>query len=255
MITFQDNAIVLAAKRLGERQFVVTLLTEVHGLHKGVFRASKSTKSLIEPGTCVQATWKARLSDHLGTWILEPTFSPIAEILSNSLALKGLNAMCSLAMETLPEREKASQVYTSLRHVLQVMAEPDDGDAQKWLRSYCYFELFLLEQTALKLDFSRCAGTGKTDDLIYISPKTGRAVSREAGAPYKDKLLPLPAFLKESKVTGVKLQEILAALGLSGYFLMRYVFNSHDGEMPKARTQLYAALKKNDQSNETAQVA
>ncbi len=255
MITFQDSALVLTSKRLGERQFIVTLLTETHGLHKGVFRGTRATKSLIEPGTCVQATWKARLSDHLGTWSLEPTFSPIAEILANSLALKGLNAMCNLALKTLPERENALPVYTAFLHVLHDMVEYHGEKNQKWLKPYCYFELFLLEQTALKLDFSRCAGTGVTHNLTYVSPKTGRAVSREAGEPYKDKLLPLPAFLKESTSTPIERQEILAALELSGYFLMRCVFNSHDGDMPKARTQLHAALKKTDPTNQRAQIA
>ncbi len=243
MIRWEDDAIVIGARKHGERQLIATVLTKEHGRHKGIFRPSKLTKSTAECGTVVQATWKARLSEHLGAWNFEPLYTPLAFVLQNPLALKTLNAACALVEVCLPERDAAPKVYTAFLHLIHQFEKADDR--LLWLEAYCYFELFLLEQTGIALDFKSCAATGTQEELIYVSPRSGRAVSRQSGEPYKDKLLALPLFLqqvdKERKIKDV--QEVLAALTLSGYFLNKYVLVPHDIEAPAARHRLCAALK------------
>ena len=242
MIRWTDEAVVIAARKHGEHQFIATVLTKDHGRYKGLFRPTKTTKSIVESGTVVQASWKARLSEHLGGWQFEPLYSPLAFVLQNSLALKVLNAACALMEVCLPEREAASKVYTAFLHLVHQFEEIENSMA--WLEAYVYFEFFLLEHTGISLDFKACAATGAQEDLIYMSPRSGRAVSRQAGAPYKDKLLSLPLFLQQvdKKQKAQAPQEILAALALSGYFLSKYVLIPHEIDPPAARNRLCSAL-------------
>lgn len=241
---WEDEGIVIGAKRHGERQIITTLLTKEHGRHKGVFRPSKATKSTCECGTLVQAVWKARLREHLGSWSLEPLFSPLAFVLQNALSLKVLNAACALLETCLPEREAAPKVYTAFRHLVQDFENITQNEAS-FLKTYCYFELFLLEHSGIPLDFTTCAVTGERENLYYVSPRTGRAVTKATGEPYKDKLLLLPAFLQgfDKQQKEPTHQEILAALALSGYFLTKYVFVPHDINVPEARHRLLVSLQ------------
>ncbi len=237
-----DQGIVIAAKRHGEQRFIVSILTENNGLCSGMFRASKKTKAVCEPGTVVACKWQARLPEHMGTWTLEPVFSTLSAVFANSLALVLLNSACALVKVVLPERDAAKPVYQSLLALLHYLRD-DPLSPIECFEGYCFFELFLLAAFAVKLDLSTCAATGSHEDLIYVSPKTGRAVSKEAGLPYHDKMLSLPAFLQQKSVgksinTPVSWEEILAALRLSGYFLDKYGFMAHDREMPTARHQL-----------------
>lgn len=240
---WEDEGIVIGAKRHGERQIITTLLTKEHGRHKGMFRPNKTTKSTCECGTVIQATWTARLREHLGSWALEPLYSPLAFVLHNSKALKTLNSACALLEACLPEQEAAPKVYTALCHLVQEFENLSKGDIS-FLKAYCYFELFLLEHSGIALDFKACAVTGKQDNLYYVSPRTGRAVTKETGEPYKDKLLLLPSFLQHSDKQQKEPdhQEILAALTLSGYFLGKYVFVPHDISLPEARYRLLSSL-------------
>lgn len=248
MERLHDYGIVISAKRHGEQRFIVSILTESHGLCVGMFRASTKTKSYCEPGTVVSCQWQARLAQHIGTWTLEPTFSPLSYVFTNPHALVVLNAACALIKAVLPERDAASSVYRALLALLHSMQDKDT-DPTDLFESYCFFELFLLAAFAVKVDVSRCAATGTREDLIYISPKTARAVSREAGEPYKDKLLTLPSFVQQKGtsqgLTGpVSGEEILAALTLSGYFLNKYGFMAHDREMPAARHHLVSHCRR-----------
>ena len=241
---WEEEGIVISSKRYGERQVITTLLTKTHGRHKGVFRLSKATKSTCESGTIVQATWTARLREHLGSWVLEPLYSPLAFVLHNPTALKALNSACALLELCLPEREAAPKVYTAFCHLIQRF-ENLSREETSFLKAYCYFELFLLEYAGITLDFRACAVTGERDNLYYVSPRTGRAVSKETGEPYKDKLLLLPAFLQASdnQQKEPEHQEILAALALSGYFLNKYVFVPHDISAPEARLRFLVSLQ------------
>lgn len=241
---WEDEGIIIGAKRHGERQIITTLLTKTHGRHKGLFRPNKTTKSICECGTLIQATWNARLREHLGSWSLEPLFSPLAFVLQNPLALKALNASCALLNVCLPEQEAAPKVYTAFRHLVQSF-ETLSKNETSFLETYCYFELFLLEHAGIPLDFTTCAVTGERDNLYYVSPRTGRAVTQKVGEPYKDKLLLLPAFLQspDKQQKEPEHQETLAALALSGYFLNKYVFVPHDINAPEARHRLLASIQ------------
>lgn len=243
MIRWEDEAVIIGTRKHGERQLITTVLTKNHGRHKGIFRPSKMTKSTAECGTVVHATWQARLSEHLGSWQFEALYSPLAFVLQNPLALKALNSVCALIEACLPERDAAPKLYTAFVHLVHEFEK--DDNTFSWLEAYCYFELFLLEQTGITLDFKSCAATGTQEDLIYMSPRSGRAVSKEAGEPYKDKLLPLPLFLQQvDKKQKIKdYQEVLAALTLSGYFLSKYVLVPHEIDPPAARNRLCSALK------------
>lgn len=240
MIRWLDEGIVLSARPLGERRLIATLLTQEHGIHRGVFRATKATQSLLEPGTHVSCRWFARLEEQLGTWTLEPIYSPIAYVLNQRRALTALNAATSLSLACLPEREAAPRVFAALLNLVTHF-----HDATLWPALYVLFEIMVLEHAGIRLDLARCAATGSTNDLIYVSPRTGRAVSREAGIPYQDKLLPLPAFLTlGSDLKTIAMQDILAGLALTGYFLSGVVLGPHDLEMPPARHRLLKELQR-----------
>lgn len=242
MIRWEDEAIVIFSRKHGERQVISTVLSKNHGRHKGVFRPTKANKPLTQCGTVVQAGWRARLSEHLGSWAFESLYTPLPFVLNNPLALKALNAACALVEVCLPEHDPAPNVYTALLHLMHEFENPAPSS---WLKAYCYFELFLLKQTGITLDFKRCAATGSSENLIYVSPRSGRAVCEKAGEPYKDKLLALPPFLQQldKQRKTVEVQEILAALALSGYFLSKYVLIPHDIDSPAARLRFCSALE------------
>jgi DNA repair protein RecO (recombination protein O) len=235
---FEDEGIILSKRSHGEGSMILTLLTRDHGLHKGLVRSTKKDRSFLEPGSHLAVTWNARLADHLGTWTIEPLYNPLAYIMGNSVALQTLNSACHLIETALPEREPHTSCYLSFLNLLKAF------ETDHWLTAYCYFECELIRVTGLHLDFNQCVVTGDHSDLIYVSPRSGRAVSRFAGEDYKDKLLALPAFLRHSMVNSLpSRQDILSALHLSGYFLERFVLGIHGLKMPVVRERLIELVK------------
>lgn len=233
---FQDEAIVLTLTPMQE-EAILTVLTKDHGLHKGVIRPTLKNRSFLEPGSHLSVRWAARLAEHLGTWSVEPLGSPIAHILDNPLALQALTAACHLLCEFLPEREPHFALFDRLLNLTKAFSD------DLWLAQYCLFECDFVRATGIPLDFSKCAVSSDRADLIYVSPKSGKAVSRFAGADYKDKLLPLPSFLRLPHLTiPPQLDEIKAALNLSGFFIEHYVLQPHGKSMPESRTQLYQMI-------------
>jgi DNA repair protein RecO (recombination protein O) len=227
---FEDEGIILSKQVYGEGGIILTLLTRDHGVHKGLIRSVKKYRSFLEPGSQLVVTWNARLADHLGTWSLEPLFAPLAYVMTRPVALQALNSACHLVRTTLPERDPQVSCYLSLLHLLKAF------ETDYWLSAYCHFECELIRVTGLQLDFSQCVVTGDRSDLIYVSPRSGRAISRQGGAAFKDKLLLLPAFLRDTISTNVPAKkDILAALFLTGYFLERYVLGIHGLRMPAVR--------------------
>ena len=174
-----DNGIVLSARSYGESSRIVTILTPNHGRHAGLIRIPKSRSRLnIEPGTFVDATWNARLPEHLGQWSLETTAAMGARLLTIPMALTALSSACTLTDQCLAERHPYPDLYDLLKQLIE-----DLVDNPKSMTSYINYELALLKEMGFGLDLSVCASTGQSNDLLYISPKTGRAVSREAGEP------------------------------------------------------------------------
>ncbi|MBI2241439.1 MAG: DNA repair protein RecO [Magnetospirillum gryphiswaldense] len=232
MSEWTDDAIVLSARKLGESGVVASLLTHHHGRHPGMVPggAGKALRPVLQPGNAVQAVWRGRLEDHLGTYRLELAAAHSARHLDDPSRLAALGAACALCEAALPERQPHGPVFEALSALLAAMA------ASSWPSVYVHWELALLRDLGFGLDLSSCAATGSTDELIYVSPKSARAVSAQAGRPYAHKLLKLPGFLLDGKEG--QGPDIADGLELTGYFLERHVLGSHHKAMPAARTRL-----------------
>lgn len=232
-----DQAIVLSSRKYSEDSGIVCLLSKHHGRYKGLVRriTSNTQRGIYQIGNILEATWNARLSEQLGYYKSELLQPVAAYCLQDPLQLTGLSALCALLDISLAERDPHPDVFDqaiTLTH--QIIQEPI------WLPAYIHFEIHLLSEVGFRLDLSQCAATGQTHDLIYVSPKSGRAVSKEPGLPYQHKLLPLPSFLiQEVPLTGITRQDIQNGLALSGYFLNKYIMNTHAILMPSARIRLY----------------
>jgi len=226
-----DEGIILHTQPLGERKHVVSLFTEAHGRHAGVAYCSKKTTSWIHCGGKVNAQWKARLETQLGAWTLEPLPNRIALLLDQAGPLSALMSAATLCHLALPERHPYPALYQKFMDFLEALTSPG------WREAYIFFELSLLEDLGYGLHLEACAVTGSMSDLVAVSPRTGRAVSREIAAPYAEKLLPLPSFLLEERgaAPSPPCEKMLEALRLTGYFLERHLLGRI---LPPARARL-----------------
>jgi DNA repair protein RecO (recombination protein O) len=231
-----DQAIVLGVRRHGEAHALVELMTAAHGRHLGLVRggASHRLRPVLQPGNGVTATWRARLDEHLGYYTIEATEPRAERVMRSAAASYGIQTLAAL-LRLLPERDPHAEIYHALATIADHLGEPDVAAAL-----IVRFELALLAELGFGLDLSSCAANGGAADLVYVSPRSGRAVSGEAGAPWKERLLPLPAFLRgEARHSAA---EIAAGFQLTGYFLARRLFEPRGLEMPEARAALIAAL-------------
>lgn len=234
---FSDDGIIIAVRRHGEANAVASLLTRTHGRHPGLVHgaAGKAMRGVLQPGNRVKAWWRARLSEQLGSWRLEMADAVSARLMADADRLSALAAACALAEAALPERQPLPAAYDSLDALLTAL------DADSWPSVYVHWELALLRALGYGLDLSCCAATGGTDDLAYVSPKSGRAVSAAAGEPYRDRLLPLPAFLLAGGEGDAR--AVHEGLRLTGHFLDRHVLAPQRHAMPAARTRLVDRLR------------
>ena len=239
-MNWSDEGIVLSARKHGETSAIVTLMTTEHGCHAGLVRggAGRGARGLYEAGNFVSADWRARLEDHLGAYRCELRKSNAALVLDDPLRLAGLSSACAVTERALPEREPHPEHYRSLSALLAAIEEDN------WIQRYVFWELRILADLGFGLDLSVCVATGSPDHLIYVSPKSGQAVSEEAGAPYEQKLLPLPSFLlgKEAETDPPSPRDLAKGLELTGYFLERQVFIHHKSGSPAARTRFVDRL-------------
>jgi DNA repair protein RecO (recombination protein O) len=216
-----DEGIVLGVRRHGESSAIVELLTRGHGRHLGLVRGGSGTRMrpLLQPGNSVRVVWRARLDEHLGYYLIEATRLRAATVLASSHAVYGVTHLASLA-RLLPERDPHEDIYDMLDRTLNDF--DDIGEAAVHLVK---FELAMLAELGFGLDLETCAATGATSDLIYVSPKSGGAVSRQAGEPWRDKLLRLPPFLREADDgrNGWSDQDLRDGFELTGRFLLRHV--------------------------------
>jgi DNA repair protein RecO (recombination protein O) len=234
---WQDEGVVLALRRHGESSAVVTLLTAAHGRHAGLVRggAGRRARALYEPGNRLAVTWRARLPEHLGSFTGEARAAVAARLLDRPGRLAALGAACALLEATLPERDPHPLLYNELNELIDVLMHQD-----AWPERYVRFELALLAELGFGLDLSACAVTGGGDDLAYVSPRTGRAVSRAAAGAYAPRLLPLPAFLLGPAPADAAAIE--QGLRLTGAFLQRHLFEAHERPLPVARERLLRRL-------------
>ncbi len=223
-----ENALVLSFRPLGERSYIITLLTQEHGRHSGVIQ----TRRPPDVGTWVHARWQARLSEQMGRFFLEEKKNTSALFLDDAKRLACLAALCALLDRLLPERQVFEDIYQHVYTFIHTL------ECDAFLRNYALLELTLLEALGFGLDMTACAGGGDRKNLAYISPKTGRAISREKGLPYHDKLLSLPAFLWQPKAAA-DIHDIRASLQLTGYFLRHHALGQ---ELPKLRDYFISLL-------------
>jgi DNA repair protein RecO (recombination protein O) len=246
---WRDTGFVLSARRHGESALIVELLTREHGRHAGLVRGGQSPRrrALMQPGNSVAASWRGRLPEHLGTLACELVDPYAARLLDDPDRLAALAAASALLSATLPEREPHADLYRSFAQLLGAL-DSASGSTSGWAPSYVVWECDLLAGLGFGLDLGSCAATGARDDLAYVSPRSGRAVSRSAGVPYHDKLLPLPGFLWRDTPAGqqepVSREEIVAGLALTGYFLMHHVLTPHGGKLPEARQSLADRMRR-----------
>ncbi len=237
---WNDTAIILSATKYSENSAIVSLLSQNNGKFKGLVRNITSAKNrgTYQTGNLITVSWKARLDEHLGffTGEVNKAFAPIC--MSNHLELLAISSICAILDKTLAEREPCNNIYDlSLNMQEKIISNSN------WLIDYIIFELTLLKELGFCLELNYCAATGQTHNLKYVSPKSGRAVSYEAGFAYHNKLLPLPDFLTTAKsINIVSLQDIKNGLALSAYFLNKYVFKANNIALPNVRVRLQAMI-------------
>ena len=234
---WSDDAIVLAVRAHGESGAILEALTREHGRHAGLVHggASRKAKAMLQPGNSLRVTWRARLEENLGSFHIEAAKMRAGLMLEHREALAGLNAFTSVASAVLPEREPHRPVFEAGEILLDAIA----GDGfEHWGPLYVRWEAGLLDELGFGLDLSQCAATGATEDLAFLSPRTGRAISRAAAGPYKERLLPLPQFLLGSQNATASWHEIAAGLRLTAYFLLDRVLAPHNKTLPAARLRL-----------------
>jgi DNA repair protein RecO (recombination protein O) len=238
---WQDHGIVLGERRHGESGAVVSLLTAEHGRHAGRVRGTQGarTRGIFVPGNLVLASWRARLDEHLGTFTAELVTPFAARVLDDPGQLACLAAACALSDLALPEREPHPRAFAALQALLEQAATAD------WPVAYVRWELGLLAELGFGLDLRNCAVTGTTDDLGFVSPRSGRAVSITAAAPWRDRLLALPRFLIDPAARPSP-ADLSAGLALTGHFLIGHLLAPQGRGEPAARNRLLERISRLD---------
>src|SRR5438067_11997403 len=212
---WRDTGFVLATRRHGESALIAELLTREHGRHAGRVRGGQSPqrRALFQPGNHIVAHWRGRLPEHLGSFDCELLEAHAVRFFDDADRLAGVTAAAALLLAALPEREPNAELYQSFAELLAALESKP-----AWPQHYVAWECGLLAMLGFGLDLSCCAVTGAVEDLAYVSPRTGRAVSRVAAAPYRDKLLPLAGCLWRDAPAAWRY--LAARLALTGYRLL-----------------------------------
>lgn len=234
---WRDQGILLSARSHGESAAIIEVFTPEHGRHAGVVRggASRRLAPILQPGAQLDVVWRARLEDHIGTFTVEPVRSRAMLVMNDRLALAGLNAVTSLLLFALPEREAHEPLYERTEKLMDLM-----GARDVWPLAYLRWELALLQELGFGLDLSACAVNGlRANDLSYVSPRTGRAVSRAGAGEWADRLLPLPPCLLGHGAAPDA--EIAEGFALTGHFLHnRLAHELGNKPLPEARARFVA---------------
>jgi DNA repair protein RecO (recombination protein O) len=234
---WSDEAIVLGTRRHGENNIILELLTRAHGRHLGLVRggAGARMRAVLQPGNSVMTTWRARLDEHLGHFAIEGLRLRAGDFITSRHAIYAVTHLAAL-IRLLPERDPHEGVFEAFQVLLDRIDQPAEAAALA-----IHFELQMLTELGFGLDLSACAATGATIDLVYVSPKSGRAVSRAAGEPWRDKLLPLPHFLLHEGEPPTA-AELVDGFALTGFFLARHAFEPRGLALADARAHFVAAV-------------
>ena len=239
---WSDRGIVLSSRPHGETGLVTTLLTRLHGRHAGFVAGGISRKSrpTWQSGNVVEVAWRAKQLEQLGHYTGELREAHAARAMDDAVELAGLSAACAVIDAALPDREPHAAIFDGFHALLNAIGHPG------WPMIYVRLELGLLQELGFGLDLDKCAVTGVTEDLAFVSPKTGRAVSRTAAEPYRDRLIVLPAFLSTGGLPADE-AELRLGLDLTGYFLEHHVFWPHNKPLPAARSRFMETLSRQEQ--------
>ena len=239
---WHDKGIVLSAKKHGENALIIKLLTENHGIYSGVVRygVSKKVKFMFEPGNLLSITWKARLPEHIGSFKCEVLELYLNNIINKPQHLAALSSHCALEELLLPEREKCQSIFTQSIEFLTILASKTNS----WAYDYIRWEINFLKELGFGLDLTKCAVTGQKHDLLYVSPKTGRAISRNAAGKWANRLFPLPSFIinKDCDIDQAE-NKLYEGIKISSYFLNKYA-QLIGLELPNARKILIKNINK-----------
>jgi DNA repair protein RecO (recombination protein O) len=233
-----DEGIVLGVRRHGETSVILELMTRARGRHLGLVRgggANKRLRGVLQPGNSLRATWRARLDDHLGNYAVEGINLRAAGFLAAAHAVHGVTHLAALC-RLLAEREPHARIHGALEEILDALDDPAAVAPM-----VAQFELAFLAELGFGLDLSSCAATGTTEDLIYVSPRSGRAVSRAGGEAYREKLMRLPDFLREYTEPR-SAADLADAFTLTGFFLERHAFAPRGLPLPDARDRFVSAV-------------
>ena len=227
---WRDEGVIVGVRKHGESSAIVELMTRDHGRHLGMVRGARSRTMAptLQPGNSVAATWRARLDEHMGAWSIEGTRLRSSDILSSAMALHGVNHLSALT-RLLPERDPHPALHETIELVADHLHEPRMAPALM-----VRLEMAILAELGFGLDLAECAATGARENLVYVSPKSGKAVSRDAGEPWKDRLLPLPGFLA-GRADAADAEAVAEGFRLTGYFLERDLFGPRGAPLPDAR--------------------
>ncbi|MBS28408.1 MAG: DNA repair protein RecO [Alphaproteobacteria bacterium] len=250
---WRDEGFVLAARPHGEGAAVVQLLTREHGRHAGLVHggASRAKRATVEPGNLVDAVWRARLAEHLGRFTIEPARHYAAQFMDDPPRLAALSAACAVTEAVIPEREPHPGLFEATGALFDSLAQ---GEGDIWPAVYIQWEMGLLRELGFGLDLTCCAATGDVENLLYVSPRTGRAVSRDAGESYKDRMFALPRFLRpDGRGTGADAVDFADGLRLTGFFLQRHAFDPLDRPLPPARERLETLVERQSDNPENSQ--
>lgn len=242
-MNWRDEGILISVRRHGEGAAIIEVFTSEHGRHAGLVRGGGSRRMapILQPGAQLSVEWSARLEDHLGSFRVDPVKSRASAIMGERGTLAAIGAITALCTMALPEREPHPAVYGLTLNLVDALGVTDG-----WPALYAHWELALLRDLGYGLDLGTCAATGRTDDLIYVSPRTGRALSRDGGAEFADRLLPLPRFLRGGEPdANPSRKDVIDALSLTGYFLFnRLVPALGRVSLPAARDRLIEVLSR-----------
>lgn len=235
---WSGEAIIIGTRRYGEADALVDVLSRAEGRYRGFVRGGmgRRQRGTLQVGNLVAARWRARLEENLGSLVLELKEAAAAALFDRPARLAGLSAAAALLLLVLPEREAHPAVYDAFAELLGLLADEALAD-EEWAAAMVRFEAGLLAELGYGLDLKSCAATGMVEDLAYVSPRTGRAVSAAAGKPYKKKLFPLPRFLVVEEAAASK-ADLRAGFAMTGHFLEGHLLFPLGRRLPEARGRL-----------------
>ena len=251
MPEWTDNGIVLSVRKYGEKGLIANVLTEEHGRHLGWLssRSNNNILSHVQPGNIVSVFWKSRLLEQMGNYKIELISSVSGKMFDDKLKLQALSSLCALIEKILPERQKYQEIFAATLAFINLLLLDDNIKMNHWIEGYVKWEIGILSSIGFSLNLNECAVTGVKDNLYFVSPKTGKAVSILGAGKFAPRLLTLPNFLGGKKLVDVSFyQEIIDGLKITSYFfenkLLISINNEEKNYLPKARSRFIEMVEK-----------